>query len=74
MNKQIQQNIQIAKEYADSYDEQGSTIWLQLYSERLAELMIEDCLSCAISCKTQNEDYAAAMSDVREAIKKLFWS
>ena len=48
-----------------------STMTLEQF-EKVAELIVRECLSLAYSHPSQNEDYAAGIDSVRESIKEHF--
>lgn len=72
MNERIRELAEQAKDHANTYDDVGTPIWFQMYNEKFAELIIQECLELARSYPGQNEDYAAGIDSVRDSIKQHF--
>ena len=43
MNELIKELATQAANYANTYDEAGADIWFEMYNEKFAELIIQDC-------------------------------
>jgi len=63
MNERIKELALQAGNHADTYDDANGPFWFQMYNEKFAELIVQECANFAYDY-TSNEENVADFHDV----------
>jgi hypothetical protein len=58
MNERIKRLAEQAGNHADTYDDANGPIWFQMYNEKFAELIIQECAKSLWTEECHNSDLA----------------
>ena len=70
MNERIKELAEQAGNHADTYDDANGPIWFQMYNEKLAELIVRECVDI-IDKDAELPDDIGGNAYLRMASKKI---
>lgn len=66
MNQRIEEFTALAREHANSYDDEGGPAWFQFYNEKLTELIVKECTTMLPADSVRDENGVHMFYVIRE--------